>query len=95
MSVTKDDVRYIANLARLNLKDEEIGKYQHDMNRILAYMDQLNPVDTSSVDPLEHVYEPTTAYRPDVAKEPLTHEDALRNAPDADSDYFRVPRVIE
>ncbi len=95
MSVSKDDVRYIANLARLNLKEDEIGQYQHDMNRILAYMEQLNQVDTTKVAPLEHVYEPTTAYRPDVAQPPLSHDDALKNAPDADSDYFRVPRVIE
>lgn len=95
MSVTKEDVRYIANLARLNLKEEEIDRYRHDMNRILGYMEQLNQVDTTTVAPLEHVYEPTTAYRPDVAETPLPHADVLKNAPDADSDYFRVPRVIE
>jgi aspartyl-tRNA(Asn)/glutamyl-tRNA(Gln) amidotransferase subunit C len=95
MSVTKEDVRYIANLARLDLKEEEIDRYRHDMNRILGYMEQLNQVDTTDVAPLEHVYEPTTAYRPDVAETPLPHADALKNAPDADSDYFRVPRVIE
>lgn len=95
MSVTKEDVRYIANLARLNLKDDEIERYQHDMNQILGYMEQLNQVDTADVAPLEHVYEPSTAYRRDEAATPLPHADVLKNAPDADSDYFRVPRVIE
>ncbi len=95
MSVTKDDVAYIANLARLTLADDEIERYRNDMNRILAYMDQLNQVDTSAVEPLTHVYAPETVWRRDEAQPPLSHEDALKNAPDADSDYFRVPKVIE
>ncbi|MEX2435869.1 MAG: Asp-tRNA(Asn)/Glu-tRNA(Gln) amidotransferase subunit GatC, partial [Balneolaceae bacterium] len=67
-----------------------------DMNKILGYMDTLNELDTSDVEPLEHVIEITsTSFRKDVAEEPISHEEALKNAPDADSDYFRVPRVIE
>lgn len=95
MSVSKDDVRYVANLARLRLTDDEIDQFQTDLNKILEYMDQLNQVDTSKVEPLEHVLELPAVYRPDVAKAPLSHEDALKNAPDADSDHFRVPRVID
>lgn len=96
MSVSKDDVYYVANLARLQLSDKEAEGLQKDMNKILGYMETLNELDTLDVEPLEHVTEITsTLFRKDEALEPLSHEDALKNAPDADSDYFRVPRVIE
>lgn len=96
MSVTKEDVYYVANLARLQLSNEEAEALQKDMNKILGYMETLNELDTTNVEPLDHVTEITaTSFREDVAKEPLSHEDALKNAPDADSDYFRVPKVID
>jgi aspartyl-tRNA(Asn)/glutamyl-tRNA(Gln) amidotransferase subunit C len=96
MSITKKDVHYVANLARLQLKDDEAEALKEDMNKILGYMETLNELDTAGVKPLEHVTEITsTHFRKDEAKEPVSHEEALKNAPDADSDYFRVPRVIE
>lgn len=95
MSVTKKDVEYIAELARLQLSPQEIESLSKDMNKILGYIDLLNELDTENIEPLEHVIELDSRLRKDEAKEPLSHEDALRNAPDADSDYFRVPRVIE
>lgn len=95
MSVTKKDVDYIADLARLQLTEEETESLAGDMNQILDYMSTLEELDTSDVEPLEHVIDLEYRLRDDKAKEPLSHEEALKNAPDADSDYFRVPRVIE
>ncbi len=95
MAVSKKDVEYIANLARLKLKEDEEERLVRDMNQILEYIDLLNEVDTEKVAPLEHVTELSTPFRKDVALTPLDHELALKNAPDADSDYFRVPKVIE
>lgn len=95
MSVTKKDVDYVADLARLQLKEDERESLVNDMNQILDYMTTLEEVDTSDVEPLEHVIDLEYRLRDDKAKEPLSHEEALKNAPDADSDYFRVPRVIE
>ncbi len=95
MSVTKDDVHYVAHLARLQLTDKEAEGLTKDMNSILGYIETLNEVDTTDVEPLEHVTELTAPLRKDEAKDPLKHKDALKNAPDADSDFFRVPRVIE
>lgn len=95
MSVTKDDVQYIAHLARLQVSDEEAEGLKDDMNQILDYMDDLAEVDTSDVEPLEHVTDLEYRLREDEAKEPVDHDDALKNAPDADTDYFRVPRVID
>ena len=95
MSVTKDDVQYMAHLARLQFEDKEAEGLKEDMNKILGYMDKLDQLDTSDVEPLEHVTEQPSILRKDEAKDPISHEEALKNAPDADSDYFRVPRVIE
>ncbi|HKJ31764.1 MAG TPA: Asp-tRNA(Asn)/Glu-tRNA(Gln) amidotransferase subunit GatC [Balneolales bacterium] len=95
MSVSKKEVAYIANLARLKLQDSEVDRLAADMSRILEYIDLLNEVDTENIAPLEHVTELTSPLRKDKALEPLDHELALKNAPDADSDYFRVPKVIE
>jgi aspartyl-tRNA(Asn)/glutamyl-tRNA(Gln) amidotransferase subunit C len=95
MSVEDKDVAYVANLARLQLTKEEVSRFKEDMNRILEHMETLNEIDTSDVKPLEHVTETYVRLRPDKAQPPLPHDEALKNAPDADSDYFRVPRVIE
>ncbi|WP_421773550.1 Asp-tRNA(Asn)/Glu-tRNA(Gln) amidotransferase subunit GatC [Gracilimonas sp.] len=95
MSVTEKDVRYMAGLARLQLSGEEVKSFAQDMNKILDYMERLDELDTSDVEPLEHVIDLESRLRKDKAETPLSHDDALKNAPDADSDYFRVPKVIE
>lgn len=95
MSVTEKDVRYVAHLARLQLTDDEVESLTEDMSEILGYMETLEELDTSNVEPLEHVIEMEYRLRDDKAKEPLSHKEALKNAPDADSDYFRVPKVID
>lgn len=95
MSVEDNDVKYVANLARLQLTDEEATRFKRDLNKILEHMETLNELDTEGIEPLEHVTDATAPLRRDQALPPLGHNDALKNAPDADSDYFRVPKVIE
>ncbi len=95
MSVTMDDVKYMANLARLQLTEHEAKGLVKDMNEILEYMDLLGQIDSSGVAPLEHVSDNEARFRSDQALPPIDHEKALKNAPDADKDYFRVPRVID
>lgn len=95
MSVSKEEVQYVAHLARLQLSPEETKSLAGDMNDILDYMETLDEVDTSDVEPLEHVIDLEYRFREDKTKKPLDHDKALKNAPDADSDYFRVPRVID
>ena len=95
MTVTLDDVKYMANLARLRLSDDEAENLVKDLNDILGYMALLEQIDSSEISPLEHVTDIEAGFRPDKALEPLDHEEALKNAPDADPDYFRVPKVIE
>lgn len=95
MSVSEKEVHYVANLARLQFSENEAKSLAKDMNKILGYMDLLNELDTTNVEPLEHVIEMESRLRKDEALPTISHEEALKNAPDADSDYFRVPKVIE
>lgn len=95
MSVTNEDVKYVADLARLRFSEEETEKLAGEMSKILDFMETLGEVDTTDVEPLEHVIELEYRFRDDTTEESLSHEKALKNAPDADTDYFRVPRVIE
>ena len=95
MALSVDDVRYIAALARLRFSEEEERHLAEQMSEILDYMDKLNELDTADVSPMSHVLDLYNVFREDDARQRMTPEDALRNAPDADSDYFRVPKVIE
>lgn len=94
MSVTIKDVEHVAALARLSFTDEEKQKLASELNAILAYMEQLNTLDTSSVEPLSHVIELENVFREDVRAESLSREEALQNAPAATEKFFRVPKVI-
>lgn len=93
--VSRDEVLKIASLAKLNLTEEEVEKYTSQLNDILMYVDQLNELDTESVEPLSHVLELTNVTRSDVEKSSLSREDALKNAPESDGEYFIVPKVID
>ena len=94
MPVTLKDVEHIAKLARLEFTQEEMEKFTHQLNEILAYMEQLNTLDTTNVEPLSHVIELNNVFRPDEVKPGLTTEEALRNAPSKTEKFFKVPKVI-
>jgi len=94
MSVTLKDVEHIATLARLEFTDEEKATFTHQLNSILAYVEQLNKLDTTSVEPLAHVIELEDVYREDVVKPGVTQEEALKNAPAKTDKFFKVPKVI-
>lgn len=95
MSVTVEEVRHIAKLARLRLTEPEEKVMAEQLSSILGYIEQLNELDVSDVQPMTHVLDLVNATREDVVRQRITHEEALKNASSADSDYFRVPRVIE
>ncbi len=95
MALSVDDVRTIAALARLRFSEEEEHHLAEQMSEILAYMDKLNELDTTDVPPMSHVLDLYNVFREDAVRQRITPEEALRNAPDADSDYFRVPKEIE
>jgi aspartyl-tRNA(Asn)/glutamyl-tRNA(Gln) amidotransferase subunit C len=95
MAVTIKDVEYIADLARLKFSQEELEYFTKQLNQILEYMDKLNELDTDNVEPLSHPVEGTNVFREDKVDESISREEALKNAPDSDNVFFKVPKVIE
>lgn len=85
----------IAHLARLEFNDESKGEILNDMNRMLAWVDKLNELNTDNVEPLIYMSEERSVLREDEVKQTLTQKEALKNAPKKDSDYFKVPKVID
>ena len=95
MKITAKEVRHVADLARLELSPEEVELFTGDMNRILDYMDQLDELDTSGVEPTSHVLSLKNVFREDVVGESLTVDEVLANAPRREKGHFVVPKIIE
>ena len=95
MSVSKKDVDYIKELARLRVSEEEAEGLVKDLNSILKYVDQLNEVDTDAVEMLVNPLYIENVSREDVVESSLTSEDFLMNAPERVEDYLKVPSVID
>ncbi|HSW62442.1 MAG TPA: Asp-tRNA(Asn)/Glu-tRNA(Gln) amidotransferase subunit GatC [Dissulfurispiraceae bacterium] len=93
--ITQDDVQKIARLSRLALRDGEAEAFGTQLNSILDYVEQLNALDTSAVEPTSHVIPLQNVVREDVVRESLPREAALQNAPDATELFYRVPKIIE
>lgn len=94
MSVDIKTVEKLADLSKLEF--DEAGKKEiiADLNRILGFIDKLNELDTSKVEPLIYMNDEVNSFREDEEKIDITKDQALKNAPDKDSDYFRVPKVL-
>ena len=95
MKISEDEVRYVTQLARLQLEEKQIHDMSESLSNILSYMDKLNEIDTTGVSPTSHVGSLKTAFREDEAKESLPQDDALSNAPDRVGAFYRVPKIIE
>ncbi len=95
MKITKEQVEYVAHLARLEFSEQEKGKFTSQLNDILLYMDKLNEIDTAGVIPETHAISLNNAFREDIVKPSLGPEKSLANAPDSKGTFFRVPKVIE
>jgi len=94
MAISIPDVEHVAALARLSFTDEEKRRLALELNEILAYMDDLNSLDTEQVEPLSHVIDPGNVFRADVLRPGLDRATALKNAPARTEKFFRVPKVI-
>ncbi len=94
MNIDKEVIKKIAHLARLELNEEAEKNMHKDFNKILNWMDKLNEVNTEHVEPLIHMSEEVNVLREDISVNALSHEEALKNAPKKDSDYFRVPKFL-
>ncbi len=95
MKISKDDVIKVSELARLEVKEEELDKFTEQLGNILEYIEQLNELDTNNVEPTSHVLNIATPLRKDKVVEWLNIEEVLQNAPETEDDFFVVPQVIE
>lgn len=100
MNVTEKDVTYVADLANLELTDQERQRMLRDLNSILEYIDRLNELDTSDVPPMAQVFgtasgDKNSNLREDELCPSLPHTEAMKNASETDGDFFKVPKVID
>jgi aspartyl-tRNA(Asn)/glutamyl-tRNA(Gln) amidotransferase subunit C len=93
--ITEEDVRHVALLSRLYFSDEEIKGFTRDLNNILAYVEQLTELETSGVEPTSHALKMSNVFRADEVVAPPSVEDMLSNAPESESQCFKVPKIIQ
>jgi aspartyl-tRNA(Asn)/glutamyl-tRNA(Gln) amidotransferase subunit C len=95
VKLSKAEVEHVAWLARLDLSEEEKERLAGHLNQILVHFEELQQLDTSSVEPTSHSIPVHNVFREDVVGPCLDVEDAVANAPEARDDYFVVPQVVE
>jgi len=94
MSISREEVLHIAKLARLSLSEEEITMYTHQLGDILNYVQKLNELNIDDVEPMKHILDMVNVLREDKDLPSLSREDVLKNAPEHDDEFFKVPRVL-
>jgi aspartyl-tRNA(Asn)/glutamyl-tRNA(Gln) amidotransferase subunit C len=94
MKITAKKVDELATLARLKFEGEEKEQVRQDLEKILDMCEKLNEVNTNGVEPLIYMTDTQNCLREDRVEQEMTHEEAMKNAPKKDSDFFRVPKVI-
>ncbi|HXP49294.1 MAG TPA: Asp-tRNA(Asn)/Glu-tRNA(Gln) amidotransferase subunit GatC [Bacteroidia bacterium] len=95
MKIDSKTVDKLAELAKLEFDAASRNEIVNDLNRIVSFVEKLNELDTSSVEPLVYLSDSTNVMRDDVVKQVITQEEALKNAPKRDSDYIKAPKVID
>ncbi|PWU69152.1 Asp-tRNA(Asn)/Glu-tRNA(Gln) amidotransferase subunit GatC [Gracilibacillus dipsosauri] len=93
--ISKEQVKHVANLARLALTDEEVEKMTKQLGDIINYAELLNELDTENVKPTTHVLDLKNVMRKDEPRDWISKEDALKNAPDQKDGQFRVPSILD
>ena len=95
MKITKEEVEHVALLARLKFSEKEKERFTTQLNTILEYMDKLQELDTTRVEPTFHAVAQKNVFREDEVRASLSKQLSLRNAPDGERGFFRVPKIIE
>lgn len=95
MSIDKKEVRHIAKLSRLAMSEQEIDTYSVQLSNIIQYVEKLNELDTTGVEPTSHIIEMKNVLREDINRECLSPDEILSNAPDRKDNFYRVPKIIE
>lgn len=94
MGREKFDLEYVAKLARINLNEGEIDKFSPQLSRVLDYIDKLDELNTEEIPPTTHVMDIKNVLREDEVKQPLDREEVLKNVPEKEDGFFKVPKVI-
>jgi aspartyl-tRNA(Asn)/glutamyl-tRNA(Gln) amidotransferase subunit C len=93
--LTRDDVRHVAHLARLELTDDELDRFTVQLASILEHAAQVSALDTAGVEPTAHPFPLVNVLRPDVPRPSLPRDEVLAAAPAAEDGRFRVPRILD
>ena len=94
MKIDQKLISQLAKLSKLEFTKEELPKIEEDLTKMLAFVEKLNEVDTNNVEPLIYMTAGYQKPREDVAETRITQKEALKNGPQKDSDYFRVPKFL-
>lgn len=95
LSISREDVEHVANLARLRFNEDEMEQMTRELSSILAYMEQLKEIDTTGIEPTTHAIELFNVFREDQVRPSMEVQEALANAPSRKGDAFRVPKIID
>lgn len=95
MVISKDTVKYAANLARIELSESDLDHFTGQLDRILEYVHKIKALDTEKLEPTSHVLDIRNVYREDAVKDSLSVSEAIKNAPDKKEDLFKVKKIIE
>ena len=95
MKIDKKTVDKIAKLSKLKFNEEEGNLILNDMNKMLEFIDQLNELNTKDIDPLIHMSDEVNKLRNDINQELISQKEALKNSPEKDSTYFKLPKVLD
>lgn len=95
MKITDEEVRHIAALSRLRFDETELAAMAGHLESVLGYFEMLDAADTASIQPTAHILPAVNVLRDDVAREPMTRDALLKNAPETDGSAYIVPKVLE
>lgn len=95
MTESKIDVRYVANLARIQLSDEEVAVFQEQLEHIVGYVEKIGSLDVSGIEPTSHAHPLANIFRADEVKPGLEQDAVLGNAPERVDEQFKVPKIVE
>lgn len=92
--ISIDEVKHVANLARLAITEEEAEKFTKQLDAIITFAEQLNELDTENVEPTSHVLDIKNVLREDIPQKGLPQEEVLKNAPEEKDGQFKVPSIL-
>ena len=95
MKITTDEVKYVANLAKLYVDEAESEKLTAEMENIITFADMLSEIDTKDISPTNHVIKVQNVFREDIVKDSYSQKDILKNAPSQEGGCYLVPKVVE